>query len=204
MTLQRFPTYAALLILGAVSARADLVVFNTFGAGNDYDPAYAFIVGYGWTQGDQFSPSATGELSKIDIALGYAFGSSHLVSLSLFADNSNRPGALLESYTATTTATFGSCCSFLTLTSATNPLLSAGAEYWLIAGGAADSLNVWNWNSIGASALLFSNGLHYTQTAATFRVSESVPEPSGVILFITVLLAFGIAKFARTRFQRSN
>jgi hypothetical protein len=64
MTLVKVFGSLGLLTLGALSTRADLVVFDSFGPGNAYNCCTGAGIGDGHTHGDQFSPSATGELSK--------------------------------------------------------------------------------------------------------------------------------------------
>jgi hypothetical protein len=191
-----------LLTLCALSARADLVVFDSFGPDNAYNCCTGATVGLGITEGDQFSPSATGELSKFDIALSE--GSccfTHIVDLSLFADNGGSPGTLIESYTALVTTRFGTCCSVLTINSSNHPLLIAGAEYWLIASSANNLLMAWNSNSIGAMTLHYDSstptGIYRGDTDA-FRVDEAVPEPASGVLLMTVVLGICIASRARS------
>jgi hypothetical protein len=155
-----------LLTLGSLSARADLVVFDSFGPAHAYNCCTGATVGLGITEGDQFSPSATGELSNFDVALSE--GScclTHIVDLSLFDDTGGSPGTLIESYTAMVTATFGTCCSVLTIPSVNHPLLIAGAEYWLIASSANNLLIAWNSNSIG----------RYDSEVRQFNSNRSVP-----------------------------
>lgn len=209
MILHRFLAYAGVLLLGSVAARADLVTFNTFGDGDSSDLRAGYSIGGGLKEGNQFSPSVSGALSKIDVGLSYLSG-SHSVNFSLFSDIGNAPGTLLESFSVNSSAMFGTCCSIETLTSADNPFLTAGDEYWLIASSGADSVNPWHYNSIGASGKRYINGVVSDDTDASFRVfvGESpisstqpialgipnpIPEPSSVALLAAILLAVGVA-----------
>ena len=86
----------------ALTARADNVVFDTFGPGNTYDPGMAYFVGNGanhYEPGAQFIAGASGNLSTIDLGLTYFTGSDpsfRLVNVFLYGIASALPpGAVL-------------------------------------------------------------------------------------------------------------
>jgi hypothetical protein len=205
------------MICSTFSARADTEVYDTFGAGDDYNPSTGWAVGiFGLVQGAQFSPTSSGTLTGIDLALSHVSGPSHVVNLQLFADDgSNAPGALLDSFSTSTTADFGTCCSFLTVESTAGPFLTGGAFYWIIASGTSDSNNAWNFNSIDLMGPHYLNGsvMGNEMILPAFRVSvasaarlspdlSEVPELNSSLLVSTVFAALFIGRSLQRRRAR--
>jgi hypothetical protein len=177
-----------LFVLMSSWSFAATVLFSDLGAGGTYNGSTGYTIGYGpYTQGNQFTPSATATLGSIGIALGYVSGPDP-ATVTLHADSSGLPGATLESWTVSTGSmpVFGSSSNALiTLTSVNLPLLTLGTPYWLLASnGALPDWDAWNENSIGATGLRYSNGSAYTDTMAAFQVTaSSVPIPGALLLF---------------------
>jgi hypothetical protein len=197
MSLQIVLTVLGLSTIGPVSTWANMVVFDTFGPGN----AYVCCAGVGDIVGNQFSPSATGNLVQFDVAIGHSSGSNQ-VQLSLYADTSNHPGALIESYTITAATQFGTCCSIEVVPSVIRPLLIADNAYWLIASSAINSGNVWNDNSIGAVGNVYFNGMVFLDNGnSAFGVYESttVPESGSAVLIAVGLVCFAMVTLRLSR-----
>ncbi len=197
--------FAALLLPSL--ATADTVLYNNLGPGNSYDCCIGYTIGVGFTQGDQFTASATANLSSIDIALGYAFGPTNGDIVSLYTDAGGMPGTLLEQWTATNLPSFGSTSNSPTLLMSTNhPLLVAGDQYWLIASPIdQNSNNPWNFNDTGAVGNHYFNGSVTLATQGAFAVfgttGGSVPEPASMFLLGTGLI--GGAASLRRRLKKS-
>jgi PEP-CTERM motif-containing protein len=196
---------AALLL--PLFARADTVLYNNLGPGNSYNCCIGWTIGIGFTQGDQFTASATANLSSIDIALAYASGPTNGDIVSLYTDAGGMPGTLLEQWTATNLPNFGTTSnSPIVLTSTNHPLLMAGNQYWLIASPIdQNSNNPWNWNDTGAVGNHYVNGSVSLNTQGAFAVfgttGGSVPEPASMFLLGTGLI--GGAASLRKRLKKS-
>src|SRR5438874_1245878 len=89
--------------LAAGPARAQMVVFDNFGPANTYQPNLGWAItgptnaNGQFTQGEQFTPSGTGALTSIDIAMGLEQVPNHF-DLFLANDAAGLPGAVLESF----------------------------------------------------------------------------------------------------------
>jgi hypothetical protein len=97
-----------LWLAAAGGARAAFVAYNNFGPGNgglDYNVNGGIFLGStrkGTNEADgvQFTPSQTGTLSQITVALEYISG-ANAATVSLRADAGGLPGAVLESFNLT-------------------------------------------------------------------------------------------------------
>jgi len=113
-------------------ATAPIVVYNSFGPGNSYNTGIVWgITGastsYGYRgQAEFFVPSASGNLSSITLPT-YRQSGSGRSNFFVAEDNGFSPGAILESFLNTANNAHG----LLTLSSVSQPLLTAGARYWL-------------------------------------------------------------------------
>jgi hypothetical protein len=192
-------------LLAAGPARAG-ILFSNLGPGDTYDTSVGYTIGLGFTQGDAFTPSATANLSDIGMALNFAFGDSHDVTVQLRADAGGQPGAVIETYSATTTGQFGSQNPLVFVDSTSHPLLLAGTQYWVIASSDSGSDNPWNLNSTGDSgphALSTDGGTTFsvvTKTRGAFLVEgTAVPEPASL-----TLLGLGAIALAGYRLRRQK
>jgi hypothetical protein len=199
------------------SARADVIVYNNFGAGNggnDYQTAVGWTVGNDFSGdnvaiGEKFTPSTTGTLSQIILALEYVAG-PNAGTVSLRADNAGVPGATLESFSVSSLPPSDSNFHTpLDLVSVTQPALSAGTPYWIVASTTIASSLSWMFNNTSATAshaTSFDGGTTWVannDTQGAFRVTENlrvttgVPEPSTL-----ALLSIGLGAFASKRLRR--
>src|SRR5207253_1021749 len=118
---------------------AQMVVFDNFGPANTYQPNLGWAItgptnaNGQFTQGDQFTPSGTGALTSIDIAMGLEQVPNHF-DLFLANDAAGLPGAVLESFSVKDAMEdFGNTDPPITLNSAAHPVLTSGTPYWLVA-----------------------------------------------------------------------
>lgn len=172
-----------------VPTSAQVVVFNSFGAGNTYNSGIVWGVSGASTSGgyrgqaEFFTPGISGNLSSILLAT-YRLGGSGAGYSNFYIAQDNGsgiPGAILESFTNIYNAN-----GLLTLNSTVQPLLQAGTEYWLCDKPAADnSYNGWYQNNQGYAPGAFERSewgwaaLANVENSGVFRVSViPVPEPS--------------------------
>ena len=183
----------AIMALAEIPGMAS-TVFDTYGPGNTYTDNQSYPVG-GFrtvvTVGFQFTPSATGQLSEIDVAFGYVVGSKQ-VTISLDTDAGNSPGSPIESYTFTDDVLYYDNRpnnyiegTVYALYSTLHPVLTSGTNYWLVASGPQNSDNGWYLNSLGITGNSYVSSGYGTpltsRTLGTFRVTEadvSTPEPT--------------------------
>src|SRR5215472_6300456 len=139
----------------AQPTQSPVFVFNSFGSGNSYI-TYADwgISGASGLPGgfvghaELFVPSVSGNLNSLQVAVGQISGGTGLVNFSVAADNGGTPGATLESFSNEQAPSPAS--GVLTINSVTQPLLQAGATYWLVAEPAQSTTSVgWYANDQG-------------------------------------------------------
>lgn len=204
----------ALCLASTSGARSDFVVYNNFGASDAYNTNVSWTVGnpgtgQNFVPGDSFTPTQSGTLSKIVIALEWISG-PNTGTVSLEADAGGLPsGTVLESFSVSSLPPFdGSFHTPLTLTDTINAPLVAGTTYWIVASTTAGSLLGWNENSTsatGSHAESSDGGSTWstsTNTQGAFRVTENltqtaVPEPSSL-----ALLGIGLGVLAGHRLRR--
>lgn len=175
------------VIAGAVSAQADVLV-NTFGgSGSGYFPSVGWNLNSGQWLGKTFTTGADYNLSEIRVALRME-GDTDQMLVSLRSDSAGQPGTTLESFTLT--SAFGAnTTGVYTMTSGSNPLMTAGTYYVTIEtiGGAAGkwSLN----NGAGQGAMVVSNdggsswgGFTDTNGAISVAGILAVPEPASMLV----------------------
>lgn len=176
------------------------VVYDNFG------PEDAYQTGIGWTiagplsvnyqQGSQFTPTGSGQLSTIEIAMNLFEGPNHF-DMFLHADTGGSPGALLESWSVDDAmGPFGDWNPPVVLSSVVHPMLASGTPYWLIGANIGTSWAAWMWNSTGDIKPFVSGptgGPYGVQigdnldVAGAMRITvqaAAVPEPSSMALLL--------------------
>ena len=219
----RVPIFAALAgLLCATPTRADSIVYNTFGPGeNPYT-----ITGYGFGSNRsvavQFTADQSGWLTLAELSLNRtASAPDRPFAVSISADSGNAPGTVLETWSVPL-----SSVSVLTsaqppiilpapleLVPSVSPFLAAGTSYWLVVSTAADfspPLNPsmrWGLAGIVDEHFILSSidgGPAFVVRPGTppgFRLTADatppVPEP-GTVSLVALGLA-GLVRMARRR-----
>jgi hypothetical protein len=194
--------WAFLLATSSVS-RADITLFTNFSAGF-YDTGNGnFLGNLGdgnlYAEADSFQPTATGNLSSLDIALSCLFGCPDAVTVIVAQNSGGLPGAVLETFSAAG----GSLPAFggapVVLNSVLYPLLTSGTEYWVKVTADNNDSVAWGLNSTNDSSVAYlsqDGGTTWDTTSAAtpgaLQVNGAVPEPSAVILLGTIMLALAI------------
>lgn len=143
---------AALLAASIIRPANALVLFDNFGPRNAYDNTIGWTLGYQappYIQGEGFTPGVSATLNSIEVAINLVNGPNEL-TLKLMTDDSGKPGSVIEEWAVSgAMGLFGDAFPTFTVTSALNPLLSAGTQYWVVPFVSSDTHAAWNWNSIG-------------------------------------------------------
>jgi hypothetical protein len=194
--------FAFLLVygLGAGRASADVVLFNNLGINDSFETAASF---FGVEEGEEgapdfrfarawpFVPSVTTPLRSIDLPLQFPFSftEGNLV-VNLFAADGALPGALLETFTRP-----GPVNGLVSFQSVTNPILTAGSQYFIEAttSGIADGLWFLSFENAGLQPdiLRIDNGAWSAgqrDFTAAYRVigqGAQTPEPATLLLLGT-------------------
>jgi hypothetical protein len=206
------------LLLGSVGqARADMILFNDFGPGSTYNAAgWWNIAGTAILPAMKFTPSATAQLTSLAFGMTIPVqGGVNGVTVELRSDAGGVPGALIESFdlSGQTMPALGTQGPPLTATSVTNPTLTAGTNYWLVAVDTNPNQAVWNFNDqgiTGGGSTTPNGGASWqafpTVSDAAFEVfgtqTVAAPGPSGLVLFGTASASFGGYMGWRRRKQR--
>jgi hypothetical protein len=156
------------------------VVFDNFGPGNVFSRGFYIESGTSSLLGIQstgmgFTPSASGYLSSIDIALQFAQIVGFTNDAHLFLANgvpSVNGTTTLEAFALIDLPLLGrngGNTAFDTLTSIAHPLLMAGQTYYLYEVETGGEVNGWHFNSIGAQGPVIgsTDNTNYTTDTAT-------------------------------------
>jgi hypothetical protein len=178
--------FAILPTLLGETGRGDTIAYTNFGLGHSYNTSTGLTIDSRFSQGGQFTATASGALSEIIAALVW-FNSqpAHTdFTLSLYADSSNTLGALLGSYGGVAGAD-GTVADILTPSSGVT--ITSGQKYWLVA--SSPNEDVWASNDQGATAINYYHDSAFDQTLyfpgntlPAFEVYVAVPEPSTLAL----------------------
>jgi hypothetical protein len=194
--LRSLSLWALSLAVPCVS-RADITLFTNFAAGFGYQTGAGNLIGSDgdgnlYAEANSFLASSTANLSSLYLSLGCLGLCPDAVTVNVTRNSAGLPGAVLESFSATGLGAVGG--PPVLLTSTLTPLLTAGTEYWVTVTADNNDLAVWGWNSTGDSsaAYLSQDGGTTWDTTSTATPGalqvNGVPEPSALILLLTVLL----------------
>jgi hypothetical protein len=188
---------AALMTVSLLRPARAQVLFDNFGPGNAYKSGTGWTLGVAsppFIQGEAFTPGLSAPLASIEAAINLVSGPNEL-TLKLMTDDGGKPGSVIEEWAVSgAMGLFGDSFPTVTVTSALNPLLSAGTQYWVVPFVSSDTWAAWNWNSVGDTgphATSTDGGASYSvgdDTRGAFRVLggevPEVPEPGTLALLI--------------------
>jgi hypothetical protein len=175
------------------------VVFNTFGSGDTFDSSHRYAVdGDLEFQAFRFSPSSSGILDTITVALARDSAATRETEFDLYDGTSSALGALLESFQVSNTIDLpGGVVSF---SSVDQPMLTQSSFYWLSitepdTGNGSHSLWLFNDQSIGTIRL--TQNSQTPGLAPAFSVTVLVPEPATWALIVIAAVGVLGARFHR-------
>jgi hypothetical protein len=189
---------AALVLLTSVAPAGAQVVYNNFDVGDSYDAnAGWFASGPGGVNqriAQQFSPTGTGLLTSIEVAMDLvSLTAPNHFDLFLYDDVGGAPGSLLESWSVDgQMGPWPGVHAPVFVASGLNPLINMGSLYWLVADSTGSTDAAWMQNTVGdvgpirwgPSGGPLTNG-PLDLTLGTMRVTvrpSAVPEPSSMAL----------------------
>jgi hypothetical protein len=119
--------------LAASTLQGAIIIYTSFGAGQSYDTGVDRVVGNeagaSYEDAMPFTATMTGPLASITVPVFNVLAPSE-INFSLNVNNGTVPGTALESWTLTG---LPGLTTLSTMTSTSNPTLTAGVKYWLIA-----------------------------------------------------------------------
>lgn len=190
----RAMTLALVLATGSLftTARASIIAYNNFGAGNSFDTINSYSVtnrsGDYQSIATPFNSGVTGNVERYTVAVT----GNKAFTLKLYQDGlDGTPGTVLETLT-TPIPTSTSTPALMEIMSAVNPHLVSGSRYWVALFPASNSDGSW----MNTSQFVFGMGDQRSANGTwnVFLESKSsvlrveVPEPAAIGVFAVSIL----------------
>jgi hypothetical protein len=170
------------------------VLYTNFGPGLSYDvtsgnPVGNALDGNFCAEGSSFAPSVTSPFAALLVALSCATNcpASDPVTIGPNRDNSDQPGAVLESFVVPggTLGSIGNNNAPLVFNSVLHPLRTSGTRYWITVSSDLNDSVSWNLNTTGDvsdQAISTDGGSTWFSPSGimpgAFDVNGTVPEPA--------------------------
>jgi len=123
----------------------------------------------GWTVGgsqspvglindaEQFTSSVSGNVTQIDVGLGWVTGGNPSATIELWTSVNDLPGMLLGSGTVNNLPVFGSTSTTLATVTGNLGAVVAGEQYFVVIRADVGAWEAWNINNTGATGLLLQD-----------------------------------------------
>jgi len=156
-----------------------------------------------------FTPTSPDRLAgaRVVVFQELGFGGDPNFNMSLFSDSGGAPGSLIEQFGTDLTAPATKFGGIVTATSALNPTLLAGTQYWLVLTPFDSSTEIaWEQGGVPAVFADFTTsptglgGWSPILPTATpqFEIDGTVPEPTAALLLATALALIAVKRRLRT------
>ncbi len=191
------------LCVCSLPAMADSVVYNNFGSGFSYNCCTGGTLGGSGSpvglidQGVLFTAQATGNVSEIDVAIGWVVGTNGATVQLWNADSNGLPSTIASpAFDINNLQQFGNCCAYSAITGISGVSVTQGQQYVLVASTPNDTWDAWNWNSINDIGQVdyTTDGVNWNaapgSTLYTFQIlATGVPEPGTFVMLGSGVLA---------------
>lgn len=178
------------------AANANSIAFDSFGPSDSYESGFRYSAG----QSFLFVAAESWPLASITVALGRSSEAVTSTTFYLFEASESGFGALLESLTTPNeTEPLPGTGAVVEVESIEQPVLQAGASYWLAFNDSQGFGSLWFFNDQGFFGPRNQDPFELA-TLPAFRV-EVIPEPGTGVLLLSGLLLLQARSGPRSRRQ---
>ncbi len=211
---------AVVALATAGAARADQIIFSNFGPGMTFDTNHGYTVAGSGAQGtaviaNRFTATSNLSFISAQLALGLSSGSPSILQVLLETDAGGLPGSIIE----TINVNIGPFPpgGVVTAMSVLNPLLTSGANYWLVVYapgsntaaewnfslGDVPTLNNFASNQIPSATGPWTFAAGPVRSAFQINGNSPVPEPATLLLLGPALAVMALRERRRHAKQAS-